>query len=82
MLMSWVKVTKSRFNEIRNVITKGNESGLVTTIGKKNYTEWRKKVSRGHNQWKVNKNEANKMCNDIVDDANAINKWNFTENRT
>ena len=28
-------MTKSGFNEIRSVITKGNESGLMTAIGKK-----------------------------------------------
>ena len=47
MLMSWVKVTKSRFNEIRNVITKGNESGLVTTIGKKITLSDAKKLVEG-----------------------------------
>ena len=35
MLPEWVKVTKSRFNVIRSLIIKGNESGLMTKIGKK-----------------------------------------------
>lgn len=38
MLLTWEKVTKSRFNEIRSMITKGKKSGLVTPIGKKRIT--------------------------------------------
>ena len=35
MLPRWVKVTKRGFDGIKNVITKGMESGLVNKIEKK-----------------------------------------------
>ena len=44
---------KSRFNEIKDVITRSNESRLMTSIAKKeNYTEKCRQVARRYNQWK------------------------------
>ena len=37
-LPPWIKVTKSRSNEIKDVITRGNESKLTTRLGKRNIT--------------------------------------------
>ena len=36
-LLPRIKVTKSRFNEIRDAITKANESKLMTRLKKKKY---------------------------------------------
>ena len=35
-LPPWIKVTKYRFNEIRDVITRANESKLMTRLEKRN----------------------------------------------
>ena len=52
-LLPWIKVTKSRFNEIRDVITRANESKLMTRLQKKEYyTEKCRKVIGRCNQWK------------------------------
>ena len=52
-LPPWINVTKSRFNEIRDVITKANDSKLMTRLEtKKKYTGKCRKVIRRHNQWK------------------------------
>ena len=37
-LPPWIKVTKSRFNEIKDVITRANESKLTTRLRKRNIT--------------------------------------------
>ena len=37
-LPQWIKVTESRFNEIRDVITRANESKLMTRLEKRNIT--------------------------------------------
>ena len=38
MLPTWVKVTKSRLNEIQSIITEAKESGLSTKIDNKKIT--------------------------------------------
>ena len=45
-LPPWTKVPKSRLNEIKDVITRGNESKLMTGLEKC------RKVTRRYNQWK------------------------------
>ena len=81
MLPTWVKVTKCRFNEIRSMITKGNESGLVTTIGKKRITlSGTKKLVDDIISGKINKSDARKIYNDIADGVNARIALNATKN--
>ena len=74
-------MTKSGFNEIRSVITKGNESGLMTAIGKKITLSDTKKLVEGIINGKIYKSEARKMYNDIPKNVNATNKLNATKNR-
>ena len=77
-----VKVIKSRFDEIKDAITKGNESGLSTKVGKRVITlKDVKKLLEGIISGKIGKNEARKMYNNIADDANKLNKLNSTEPR-
>ena len=81
MLPTWVKVTTCRFNEIRSMITKGNESGLVTTIGKKRITlSGTKKLVDDIISGKINKGDARKIYNDIADGVNAMIALNATKN--
>ena len=81
MLPTWVKVTTCRFNEIRSMITKGNESGLVTTIGKKRITlSGTKKLVDDIISGKINKSDARKIYNDIADGVNARIALNATKN--
>ena len=51
-LPPWIKVKKSRFNEIRDVITNANESKLMTKLKKRNITLKNDEVIRRCNQWK------------------------------
>ena len=52
-LPPWMKVPKSRFNEIKDVISRANECKLMTSLGKKEYyTEKCRKITRRYNQWK------------------------------
>ena len=61
MLPAGVKVTKSGFNETRTVITKDNESGLVTKVRKKRITlSDAKKLVKGIINGKINKSETRK----------------------
>ena len=61
MLPAGIKVTKSGFNETQGVITKDNESGLVTKIRKKRITlSDAKKLVEGIINGKINKSETRK----------------------
>ena len=61
MLPAEIKVTKSGFNETQSVITKDNESGLVTKIRKKRITlSDAKKLVEGIINGKINKSETRK----------------------
>ena len=74
MLPTWVKVTKSRFNKIRSMITKSKKSGLKTSIGNKKITlHDTEKLVDGIIRGKINKSEARKMYNDI--DANVMKNY-------
>ena len=81
-LRPWIKVPKSRFNEIKHVITRANESKLVTRLGKRNMTlKNAEKLIEGIISGKINKKEARDMYNDIATDANKLNKLKCTESR-
>ena len=78
-LSPWIKVIKSRFNEIRDVITRANESKLMTRLEKKNVTlKDAEKLLKDVISGKINKREAKKMYNNIADD---VNKLKPTESR-
>ena len=82
ILPTWVKATKSRFNEMQSIITEAKKSGLVTITNIKRITlSDAEKLFEGIISEKINKNEATKMYNDIIDGANAINRLNPTKNR-
>ena len=80
-LPPWIKVPKNRFNEIKDVITRSNESRLITSIGKRKITlKNAEKLLKGIINGKIVKNEARKMDNSIVDDANRVNKLQNLQN--
>ena len=81
-LPAWIKVPKSRFNEIKDVITRSNESRLMTSTGKtKNTLKNVEKLLEGIISGKINTKEARKMYNSISDDANELNRLEITEPR-
>ena len=71
---------KSRFNEIKDVITRSNESRLMTSTGKSKITLKNvEKLLEGIISGKIEKKEARKMYNSISDHANELNRL---QNRT
>ena len=73
---------KSRFNEIKDVITRANESKLMTRLEGKNITlKNAEKLEEGIISVKINKKKARDMCNDIAEDANKLNRLKSTESR-
>ena len=73
MLPTWVKVTKSRLNEIQSIITEAKESGLSTKIDNKKITlDNAEKLVEGIVSGKINKKEAKNMYNSTADEANII----------
>ena len=75
-------MTKNRFNEIRDVITKANESKLTTRLEKKNITlKDAKKLLEDVISGKINKKSARNMYNNIVEDVNKLSKLKPTESR-
>ena len=75
-------MTKSRFNEIRDVITRANESKLMITLGKKNITlKNAKKLLEDVISGKINKKKARNMYHNIADDVNKLNELKPTESR-
>ena len=72
-IFKWTKVTKSRFNEIQNIITEAKESGLSTKIDNKKITmDNAEKLVKSITSRRINKNEARDMYNAIADEANII----------
>ena len=66
---------KSRFNEIKDVITRANESKLMTRLDKKNITlKNAEKLLEVIIRAKINKKKARDMCKDIAEDVNKLNK--------
>ena len=79
-LSPWIKVSKSRFNEIKDVITRANESKLVTRLEGRNITlKNAEKLLEDIISGKINKKKARGMYNDIAEDVNKLNKLKPTE---
>ena len=75
-------MSKSRFNEIKYVITRTNDSKLMTRLEKRNITlKNAEKLLEGIISGKINKKKANNMYNDIAEDVNKLNKLNPIESR-
>ena len=73
MLPTWVKVTKSRLNEIQSIITEAKESGLGTKMNNKKITlDNAEKLVEGIVSGKINTKEAKNMYNSTADEANII----------
>ena len=76
----WLKVPKSRFNEIKDVITRANESKLMTRLEETNITlKNAEKLLESMISGKINKKKARDMYNDIAEDVNKLNKLKPTE---
>ena len=81
-LPPWIKVSKSRFNEIKDVITKANESKLMTKLEGRNITLKRaEKLLEGIISGKIDWKKAKDIFNNIAEDANKLNKLKPTESR-
>ena len=79
-LPPWIKVTKNRFNEIKDVITKANDNKLGTSIRKKKITLKNAQELLGDTiSGKIDKKKAQKMYNSIDDDTNKLGKLKSTE---
>ena len=75
-------MTKSRFNEIRDVITRANESKLMARLEKRNITlENAGKLLEDVISGKINTKKANNIYSSIVEDVNKLNKLKPTESR-
>ena len=73
---------KSRFNEIKDVITRDNESKLMTRLEKRDITlKNAEKFGKGIISGKINKKKVRDMYNDIAEDVNKLNKLKPTESR-
>ena len=73
---------KSKFNEIKDVITRANESKLMTRLEKRNIVPKNaEKLLEGIISGKINKKKARDMYNDIAEDINKLNKLKSTEFR-
>ena len=67
-LPPWIKVPNSRFNEIKDVITKANESKLITRL-------------EGRNIALKNAEKARNKYDNIAEDVNKLNKLRPTASR-
>ena len=75
-------MTKSRFNEIRGVITKANESKLMTRLEKRNVIlKNAEKLLEDVISGKISKKKAKNMYNNVAENVNKLNKLNPTESR-
>ena len=73
---------ESKFNETKAVITRGNESRLMTSIGKRKITmKNTEKLLEDVISGKIDKKQARKMYNSIADDANKLSRLEVTESR-
>ena len=75
-------MSKIRFNEIKDVITRANKSKLMTRLEGTNITlKNAEKLLEGMIRGKINKKKARNMYNDIDDVVNKLNKLKPTESR-
>ena len=75
-------MTKSRFHKIRDVITRANESKLMTRLEKRNITlKNTEELLEDVISEKINNKKAKNMYNNIVEDVNKLNKLKPTESR-
>ena len=82
MLPKLVKITKSILSEIQSMVTEGKKNKLETKTGSKvfglnNAEFFFKQISSGT----INKNEAIKMYENVIIEANLINDLIKTKNR-
>ena len=64
---------KSRFNEIKDVITRANESKLMASLEKRNITlKNAEKLLEGIISGKINKKKTRDIYNDIAEDVNKL----------
>ena len=81
-LPPWIKVPKSRFNEIKDVITRANESKLTTRLEKRIITlKNAEKLLEGIISGKINKKKTKDMYNNIAEDVNKLNILKPAESR-
>ena len=81
-LPPWIKVPKSRFTEIKDVITRPNERKLMTRLEKRNITlKNSEKLLEGIINRKISKKKARDMCKDLAEDVNKLKKLKPTESR-
>ena len=70
---------KSRFNEIKDAITRSNEIRLMASIGKRKIKLKNvEKLLEGIISGKIDNKEARKMYNSVADDANKLNRLELT----
>ena len=73
---------KSKFNEIKDVITRSDESRLMTSIGERKITlKNANKLLEGIISGKIDKKKARKMYKSIAEDSNKVNRLELTEPR-
>ena len=79
-LPEWIKVSKTRFNEILSKITEAKNNGLKTNVDGEEITlDKAESLLKDINSKKINKDEFRKEYNDIVDDIDKIlNKQGLT----
>ena len=73
---------KSRFNEIKDMITKANESKLMNRLGGKNIIQKNaEELLEGMINGKIIKRKARGRYNYIAENVNKLNKLKPTESR-
>ena len=78
-LPPWIQVPKSRFNEIKDVIIKANESKLMTRLEKRNITlKNAENLLEGIISGKINKKKTRDIYNDIAEDVNKLKRLKST----
>ena len=74
-MQPWLKVPKGRFNEMKDVITRANESKLMTRLEGRNITlKNAEKLLESMISGKINKKKVRDMYNDIAEDVNKLSK--------
>ena len=75
-------MTKSRFNEIKDTITRANKSKLTTRLQKRSITlKDAEELFKDVFSAKINKKNARSMYKNIAEDVNKLNKLRPTESR-